>query len=214
MTARSLWSVRRLCWKPRPTFCSTQSTPSKRVQPSFKTSSRSVIGPSDVCRHLSLVLFYPVMIFCITKPQYKPNCCLRFDLMTFRLIDCPSFLSSYATSVKWDSKGNSSGGFLSTEWTQIDCRNKMLYNWFFPLLTECEMMTAVTFLCQTLTSPTHANDLLAAPGKTVSVRLGTSFLSPEPAVHWSRLMWRYFRTKTWNVRFYVTKQDVVCITKQ
>ncbi len=128
--------MRRLCWKPRPTFCSTQSTPSKRVQPSFKTSSRSVIGPSDVCRHLSLVLCYPVMIFCITKPQYKPNCCLRFDLMTFRLIDCPSFLSSYATSVKWDSKGNSSGGFLSTEWTQIDCRNKMLYNLFFPLLSE------------------------------------------------------------------------------
>lgn len=43
------------------------------------------------------------------------------------------------------------------------------------------MMTAVTFFYQTLTTPTHANNLLAAPGKTVSVRFGNSFLSPEPA---------------------------------
>lgn len=42
-------------------------------------------------------------------------------------------------------------------------------------------MTAVTFLYQTLTTPTHANNLLAAPGKTVSVRFGNSFLSPESA---------------------------------
>lgn len=83
MTARSLWSVRRLCWKPRPTFCSTQSTPSKRVQPSFKTSSRSVIGPSDVCRHLSLVLFYPVMIFLHNKTSIQTELLLAFRLDDF-----------------------------------------------------------------------------------------------------------------------------------
>lgn len=69
-------------------------------------------------------------------------------------------------------------------------------------------MTAVTVLCQTLTSPTHANVLLAAPGKFLSVQLGNSFLSSEPSVHWSRLALEVFPNQ--NLKCMILRNKMRC----
>lgn len=88
-------------------------------------------------RHLSLVLCYPVLIFLRHKPQYKPNCCLRLDLMTFRLIDCPSFLSSYPPVWNEIPKAILQGDICLPNELKLTVETKCFTIDVFPLLTEC-----------------------------------------------------------------------------
>lgn len=173
--------MRRLCWKPRPTFCSTPSTAIKRVNPSFKTS---VIGPSYVCRHPSHILCYPVMFS--PSQNLSINRIAAYILtwwLAFNRLSQFFYFIFYMPPV-W----NEIPKAILQGAEKIDCRNKMLYNWFFfpnwVFFRLLKWWQLSHFCVRHLTFPTHANVLLAAPGGFFSsVQLGNSFLSSGPAVH-------------------------------
>lgn len=141
---------------------------------------------------------------------------LTFWLDDLRLIDCPSFFFIFFFYMPpvW----NEIPKAILQGAEKIDCRNKMLYNWFF-FLIECFSVcwnddSCLVFVSDTwrfLLTPTFCSLLqevffFCSAWKFILVLWACCSFD----LGWH---WRYFRTKTWNIWFYITKR-VIFITKQ